>query len=211
MVAHELNHHSASITQILDFLKYDDLSDDKRRTMVGNLVAVNNKLSITVENMNKQSYKEHEERVNSDFINSDVIELKSVLLVDDDSITNAMNKMVIEKMIPSIDLITVLHGETALEVLHGESLKEIDPDFIILDINMPIMNGWEFLEILHEKGNTIDVHMLTSSQDPIEEETALAYPFVKSFNSKPLDFNKFRRIAGTSGFVLDEYKKNRGV
>ena len=68
------------------------------------------------------------------------------------------------------------------------------PDLILLDINMPVMNGWEFLEISNKHEISIDIHMLSSSQDPSEEEMSLVYPQVKSFVRKPLDSDKFNLI-----------------
>ena len=67
------------------------------------------------------------------------------LLVDDNSATNFLNKMVIEKS-GLANKITI--AQNGLEALN--SVKASAPDFIFLDINMPVMTGWEFLEA-HEK------------------------------------------------------------
>lgn len=63
------------------------------------------------------------------------------LLVDDNMATNFLNKNVIEKSGLSESVSIALNGAEAIN-----SIKANTPSFIFLDINMPIMNGWEFLE-----------------------------------------------------------------
>lgn len=123
-----------------------------------------------------------------------------VLLIDDDSITNTLNSMVIEKLLPEVSITTCFNGEMALEVLFDSSYQK--PDVILLDINMPLMNAWEFLDELVRRGFSSEIHMLTSSQDPIEKENALNFSFVKSYHFKPLDYLKFQMIAEASGFEI---------
>src|SRR6195952_2274734 len=71
----------------------------------------------------------------------------SILLVDDDEINNFISIKLIKKAVPNADITACLNGRLAIEELSEIQNKGVKlPDFILLDINMPIMNGWEFLD-----------------------------------------------------------------
>lgn len=71
--------------------------------------------------------------------------IKSVLLVDDDETTNFLNQFFIRQSLPALEVYVALNGREALSLL-----KELEPHrfpcMLLLDTQMPIMNGWEFLE-----------------------------------------------------------------
>lgn len=126
-------------------------------------------------------------------------QIKSVILIDDDAITNMINTKII-KMNFSFDVHDYADAQRALDNLKQciEATPEKLPDIIFLDINMPIMDGWEFLEefqklpgIVHEKSR---IFMLTSSIDVEDIEKARAYPVVSDFISKPLTPEKLRKL-----------------
>ena len=73
--------------------------------------------------------------------------LKWVLLVDDDGTTNMLNKLFLKKLIPDLEIDTVTDGHRALDFIEA-NINDIDQGsfLLILDIEMPIMNGWQFLE-----------------------------------------------------------------
>ena len=96
---------------------------------------------------------------------------KNILLVDDDKIFNFLS----EKTIASLDLANEIsfasNGKQALEILElYKSGKMQMPDIIFLDLDMPIMNGYEFLEAFAAidlpNKNAITIVVLTSSADP---------------------------------------------
>ncbi|MCM8571073.1 response regulator [Gramella jeungdoensis] len=74
------------------------------------------------------------------------------------------------------------------------SSKQKLPDFILLDINMPVMNGWDFLDefikIPCEKNITI--YIVTSSLDPFDMEKAKSYSNVNNYLIKPINSNNLR-------------------
>ncbi|MEP7165305.1 MAG: response regulator [Ferruginibacter sp.] len=122
--------------------------------------------------------------------------LKSVLLIDDDEPTNYFNSLVIEQTGCTDHVRIAQSGQKALEYLskrgHLEGSPEgfPCPDLIFLDINMPAMNGWEFLEKYRQlkeeqKGKTIFVMLTTSlfSEDALK---AKAIPEISGFETKPL-------------------------
>ena len=112
-----------------------------------------------------------------------------ILLVDDDPIFLTLAELAIKKEQESIEIFKAMNGEEAIAFLKSQSV-----DIIFLDLNMPVMNGWEFLDALPQvdnKGNQI--YILTSSIDPSDQRKADENPFVTSMLEKPLDKEKISK------------------
>ncbi|WP_299434506.1 response regulator [uncultured Aquimarina sp.] len=89
------------------------------------------------------------------------------LLVDDSPSTNFFNKVIIEKNSISEEIQIAKNGEEALRFLNSFYI----PDLILLDINMPIMDGWEFLEELQKlQGRCKDVMVILMLGTELSEE-----------------------------------------
>ncbi|WP_268846225.1 response regulator [Flavobacterium aestivum] len=131
--------------------------------------------------------------------------LDCVLLIDDDSATNFINNMLIKKSGITDRIEIVLNGEEALAFLtkNGEhesieSEKFTQPQLIFLDINMPVMDGWEFIEAYealdnYKKDDTVIV-MLTSSFNSDDRTRAQTYDAISNFKNKILTLNMIQDI-----------------
>jgi len=117
-----------------------------------------------------------------------------VLLIDDDIATNFYNKRIVKRHREFREVVTVNSGTKALEYLteaaQGKCKK---PTLIFLDINMPGMNGWEFL-LEYEKLNKniikdIKLIMLTTSTNEDDYAKSLNYNLVNDFINKPLSID----------------------
>ncbi len=114
--------------------------------------------------------------------------LNFILLVDDDVEDNYFHKIVINEMNITERIEVALNGVEALNFLKKEN--QTHPDLIFLDINMPKMNGWEFLQAYKEfkadQKAEVVVVMLSTSINPSDKERAEQFPDIIGFNSKPL-------------------------
>ena len=124
------------------------------------------------------------------------MKITSILVVDDDENDQFICDYTIRKFDPSIRILKAFDGSEALDILRGET-----PNAIILDINMPVMNGFEFLDRYAEE---FEVHapvvaMLTSSHLGKDRERAMQYSFVKSYFEKPLQADHLRVMAELLG------------
>lgn len=117
---------------------------------------------------------------------------QKILCVDDDPITLMLYKMVVSKSGFAHQVDTANNGEEALEYF-DRLVAEPGADYprlIFLDLNMPIMSGWEFLDLFSQEkyGSFSDakVVVLSSTIDPADIEKSKSYPMVAGFRSKPI-------------------------
>lgn len=125
----------------------------------------------------------------------------NILLIDDNDVDNYISKYALEEADLANEITAVNSGVDALT-----HLKEIDqagkkfPDIIFLDINMPRMNGFEFLQKFsafpESKIKKCSVAMLTSSMSPDDEAMAMKSPYVKHFFHKPLNEEILMELVG---------------
>ena len=115
--------------------------------------------------------------------------MKKVLLIDDDPINNFVNKKLIQRLFDDIEIVEFLDAVSALKYL--ESNK---PDMIFLDINMPEMDGWAFLERYKKMNEQTHVIILTTSIDPADRKRSEEYAFVEGFFIKPLNMGATHEV-----------------
>ncbi len=125
--------------------------------------------------------------------------LNSVLLIDDDEPTNFIAKMIVTKADLNDNTQAIQSGVKALKYLQDENLSNYDiPDLIFLDINMPTMNGWEFLEEykkldIHKKKKIV-LYMLTTSMNDDDQLRSEKIEHVDGFLIKPLTLKTYTEI-----------------
>lgn len=127
-------------------------------------------------------------------------ELLNVMLVDDSFAVNFFNKTVLEGSGICDKIIETRHGKEAIETLR-KLIKEdaILPDIILLDLNMPVMDGWGFLrqyeKLDPELRKPISLYILTTSINPEEKHRALSNALVDDFLVKPIGKNTLKILA----------------
>lgn len=116
--------------------------------------------------------------------------LKSVLLIDDDETVNYLNSIIINHSGLVDKIKTVKSALSGLKELDLNISLETWPSIIFVDINMPAVNGWEFIDQFRDKfdeyKNKCIVCMLSSSLDPKDQQKADNSDMVDFFISKPL-------------------------
>ncbi|RXJ49566.1 response regulator [Gelidibacter gilvus] len=114
--------------------------------------------------------------------------LNCILLVDDDDDDNFFHQIIINEMNIVNKIEVAMNGIEALAYLKKE--HQTPPDIIFLDINMPKMNGWEFLEQYKDLSNVqkakVVIMILTTSADPDYVKKAMEIQEVTGFTTKPL-------------------------
>ncbi len=124
---------------------------------------------------------------------------KTICIIDDDDIYLFLSKKTIAKFNPEIRMTTFVNGEEAILSFKKMILaNEVLPEIILLDINMPILDGWqfmdEFLKINPPPDKSVSIYITSSSLDPADIERSKRYEAVKGFLHKPLDTETLVRI-----------------
>lgn len=129
--------------------------------------------------------------------------IRKVLCVDDDSISLTISQLLLKRTGFAEDVVTAIDGSEALEYFDHFFSSDPDPlsnapELILLDINMPVMNGWEFLEVYvpkyADKLSGTRIVILSSTIDPEDFALAKQYPVVIEFISKPLSVENLEEL-----------------
>jgi CheY-like chemotaxis protein len=113
--------------------------------------------------------------------------LGTVMIVDDEDIDQRQYKRILERSGMVQKLLQFTYADEALAWL--ENHPDHDVDLIFLDVNIPRMDGFEFLQAIGERLPGMDttvIVMLTTSLSHTDRDRALSHPQVKGFFNKPL-------------------------
>ena len=133
--------------------------------------------------------------------------LDCVLLIDDDEATNFYHKIILEEEGVDVHIQSVKSAKEGLDFLlcKGDYENYPQPGIIFLDLNMPGMSGWEFLEEYNDLSKDIHdravVTILTTSINPDDRNRAASIPVVKEFMHKPLTPEIFWKVANENFIV----------
>ncbi|MFE3872571.1 response regulator [Flavobacterium sp. ZS1P70] len=125
---------------------------------------------------------------------------KTIWVIDDDTIYQIIVNKIIQKSEMFSTATSFKNGKEAIDALtHIAKQDELLPDIILLDINMPIMDGWEFMEemtILKPSMTKKMIVYVVSSSIAIEDKNkSKTYPDILGYLSKPININDLTLIA----------------
>jgi CheY-like chemotaxis protein len=126
----------------------------------------------------------------------------SFLLIDDDEIFNFVHRKQIMRFNIEKEIVDYTSPFNALAYLKNISLDKL-PDVILLDINMPELNGFEFVErIVKERPEIegkLNIFVVTSSLNPTDYQQAKKFDCIKGYYNKPIDLEK---IMNTVNWIM---------
>jgi len=113
---------------------------------------------------------------------------QNIILIDDDDVNNLLNRQFLTFNMPQATITTFQNAQDVLDYMRIG--KIITPDLILLDINMPEMNGWDFLYYMDRYNINAEVMMLSSSIHWDDIERSKNYEKVRCYIEKPLTEDK---------------------
>ena len=121
----------------------------------------------------------------------------NLLVIDDDDINLFIIRKIVEKTGLDIEMVARSNGQQALDYIN-ETIDQNKPlpRMILIDINMPVMNGWEFIEAYEALAieQNVDMYILSSSVYENDIEKTKSYKAVKGFISKPLSMERLTEL-----------------
>jgi CheY-like chemotaxis protein len=119
----------------------------------------------------------------------------TIILVDDDLTINYFHKILLKTFFDQEHIKTCFNGKQAIATLLSlnDKLDKKDTVIVLLDLNMPVMNGWEFLAEFHIFKATLKfnctIYIITSSINPEDKKIGISDYNVENFLQKPLSKN----------------------
>jgi len=128
-------------------------------------------------------------------------QINSICIIDDDPITVFGIKKILDTVVECEQIYTYRNGKLAIDGIQEMVVSQLQvPDIIFLDINMPIMDGWEFLEefIALPIKKIVKINIITSSIDPFDMQRSEVFKgrtkHTISFRNKPISKKEIQEI-----------------
>jgi CheY-like chemotaxis protein len=109
---------------------------------------------------------------------------RKIIIIDDDPTSNYISEFILSSMYSDVDIVSFINPLEALDRLPAMDLAS--DSIILLDLNMPEMNGYEFVDSLEAKEVDCKIVILTCSKNLMDKEYSKKYEQIKGFISKPL-------------------------
>ncbi|MEP7106960.1 MAG: response regulator [Ferruginibacter sp.] len=126
--------------------------------------------------------------------------IRKYIIVDDDPFNNILCNIELKSTLGEVDIKTFQVPEKGLAFIQDEYIKSSEPTILFLDLNMPTLTGWEFMEeferFSEEIKEQISIYILSSSVDQRDKDKAQSNKYIKGFISKPLEQEAISSIAG---------------
>ena len=124
----------------------------------------------------------------------------SFIIIDDDATNNLICKITINRALQQSHIVAFTDPEDGFEYFRsGQVLQSEGPVTLLLDINMPKMTGWEFLEqfdqLPDEIKNAVRIYIVSSSIAQLDQDRAQANKYVQQYLCKPLGIDTIRSLA----------------
>lgn len=127
-----------------------------------------------------------------------MLQNKKIWIVDDDEIYGYIINKYLLSINSNFDITIFTSGEDFIDVLNNTKSKEDFPLVILLDINMPILNGWKILDkIIDMNLNNFDdvpIYLSSSSIAQSDQEKSKSYEIVKGFLTKPINLENLNKL-----------------
>ncbi|MEJ6981815.1 response regulator [Pedobacter sp. P351] len=126
--------------------------------------------------------------------------LNKVLFIDDDRVASLINRRLMGKVLPEAEIVQASNGKEAI-AYYVNLLECIDenvsyPELVFLDLHMPVMDGWGFLNEFSKPQfqpfNNTKIVLLSSSVSPLDLERSRGFPIVIDFVAKPVSVELLR-------------------
>ncbi|MFS4415182.1 two-component system response regulator [Maribacter sp. 2307ULW6-5] len=127
-------------------------------------------------------------------------DLKSILLIDDDEASNFLHSIFVNKLNLELTVNAALNGKEGLDFILGNGAMALElPCLVLLDLRMPIMDGWEFVSMYEAKvpehiKAQIKIVLVTVSDDQADKDRAEANVHVVDYAQKPLSDHTFKAL-----------------
>lgn len=126
--------------------------------------------------------------------------LNSILLVDDDEASNFLHSIFINKLDLDVNINAALNGQEALDFILGKGQNELElPCMVMLDLRMPVMDGWQFMKAYEELvpkklKEQITIVLVTISDNQEDKDRAITNEHIADFSQKPLSDETFKKL-----------------
>jgi CheY-like chemotaxis protein len=128
------------------------------------------------------------------------------VLIDDDPITCFVCRKTIERVFENLQIVSFTNPEVALEYLLNSDSREAEKTVVFLDLNMPVLHGWDLLkelEKMDERRRTeLMIFILSSSLNPDDVVKAKTHPLVLSYFNKPLGQEHLHKVMELTKLML---------